>query len=162
MLATWLARMGQRCSPRSRHQVPSTLTSTSVKPICCKLTKTGQAGSRRGVGFELLLSDNTVYEQQGRFSVVDRTVDPKTGTIKVRASFPNASNRLRPGQFARLRVAAEEVSDAILVPQVAVQELQSAKYVMVVGSDNKVSQRTVKVGGPLRRLIHRDRGTESR
>ena len=110
-----------------------------------KLTKTGQAGSRRGVGFELLLSDNTVYEQQGRFSVVDRTVDPKTGTIKVRASFPNASNRLRPGQFARLRVAAEEVADAILVPQVAVQELQSAKYVMVVGSDNKVSQRTIKV-----------------
>lgn len=110
-----------------------------------KLTKTGQAGSRAGVGFELLLSDNTVYEQQGRFSVLDRTVDPKTGTIKVRASFPNASNRLRPGQFARLRVAAEEVADAVLVPQVAVQELQSAKYVMVVGSDNKVSQRTIKV-----------------
>ncbi len=110
-----------------------------------ELTKTGKAGSRAGVGFELLLSDNTVYEQQGRFSVVDRTVDPKTGTIKVRASFPNASNRLRPGQFARLRVAAEERPDAILVPQVAVQELQSAKYVMVVGSDNKVSQRTIKV-----------------
>jgi RND family efflux transporter MFP subunit len=110
-----------------------------------KLTKTGQTGSRRGVGFELLLSDNTVYEQQGRFSVLDRTVDPKTGTIKVRASFPNASNRLRPGQFARLRVAAEEVSDAVLVPQVAVQELQNAKYVLVVDSDNKVSQRTIKV-----------------
>jgi len=111
-----------------------------------KLTKTGQTGARRGVGFELLLSDNTVYEQQGRFSVLDRTVDPKTGTIKVRASFPNASNRLRPGQFARLRVAAEEVADAVLVPQVAVQELQSAKYVLVVGSDNKISQRTIKVG----------------
>ena len=110
-----------------------------------QLTKTGKAGSRAGVGFELLLSDNTVYEQRGRFSVLDRTVDPKTGTIKVRASFPNASNRLRPGQFARLRVAAEERPDAILVPQVAVQELQSAKYVMVVGSDNKVSQRTIKV-----------------
>jgi membrane fusion protein, multidrug efflux system len=110
-----------------------------------KLTQTGQAGSRRGVGFELLLSDNSVYEHQGRFSVLDRTVDPKTGTIKVRASFPNGSNRLRPGQFARIRVAAEEVSDAVLVPQVAVQELQSAKYVLVVGTDNKVSQRTVKV-----------------
>ncbi|HKO98737.1 MAG TPA: efflux RND transporter periplasmic adaptor subunit [Pyrinomonadaceae bacterium] len=111
-----------------------------------KLTKTGQAGSRAGVGFELLLSDNTVYEHQGRFSVLDRTVDPRTGTIKVRASFPNASNRLRPGQFARLRVAAEEVADAVLVPQVAVQELQSAKYVLVVEADNKISQRTIKVG----------------
>ena len=110
-----------------------------------QLTKTGKAGSRRGVGFQLLLADNSVYEQEGRFSVVDRTVDPKTGTIKVRASFPNAANRLRPGQFARVRVAAEERPDAILVPAVAVQELQNAKYVMVVGSDNKVSQRTIKV-----------------
>lgn len=111
-----------------------------------QLTKSGKAGSRSGVGFQLILSDNSIYDQEGRFSVVDRTVDPRTGTIKVRASFPNASNRLRPGQFARVRVAAEERPDAILVPQVAVQELQSAKYVMVVGSDNKVSQRTVKVG----------------
>ena len=110
-----------------------------------KLAKSGKAGSRSGVGFELLLSDNTVYGQQGHFTVLDRTVDPKTGTIRVRASFPNASNQLRPGQFARLRVAAEERPDAILVPQVAVQELQSAKYVMVVDADNKVSQRTIKV-----------------
>ena len=110
-----------------------------------QLQGAGNAKSRAGVGFELLLSDNTVYEQQGRFSVLDRTVDPRTGTIKVRASFPNASNRLRPGQFARLRVAAEERPDAILVPQVAVQELQNSKYVMVVEADNTVSQRPVKV-----------------
>ena len=111
-----------------------------------QLTKSGKAGSRRGVGFQLLLADGSVYDQEGRFSVVDRTVDPKTGTLHVRATFPNAANRLRPGQFARLRVAAEERSDAILVPQVAVQELQSSKYVLVVGSDNKVSQRTITVG----------------
>lgn len=110
-----------------------------------QLTKAGKAGSRRGAAFQLLLADNSVYDQEGRFSVVDRTVDPKTGTIKVRASFPNASNRLRPGQFARVRVAAEERPDAILVPQVAVLELQSAKYVLVVGADNKISQRTVQV-----------------
>lgn len=110
-----------------------------------QLTKTGKPGSRRGLEFQLLLADNSVYDQEGRFSVVDRTVDPKTGTIKVRASFPNAANRLRPGQFARVRVAAEERADAILVPQVAVQELQSAKYVLVVDADNTISQRTVKV-----------------
>jgi membrane fusion protein, multidrug efflux system len=111
-----------------------------------QLTRGGTPESRRGVAFQLVLSDNSVYEHEGRFSVVDRTVDPKTGTILVRATFPNAGGRLRPGQFARVRVAAEERVDAILVPQVAVQELQSAKYVLVVGSDNKVSQRTVKVG----------------
>jgi len=110
-----------------------------------QLTKSGKAGSRRGVGFQLMLADNSIYDQEGRFSVVDRTVDPKTGTIKVRASFPNAANRLRPGQFARVRVAAEERQNAILVPQVAVQELQSAKYVLVVDSDNKIVQRTITV-----------------
>ena len=108
-----------------------------------QLTKAGRA--RRGAEFQLVLADNSVYDQPGRFSVVDRTVDPKTGTLKVRASFPNAANRLRPGQFARVRVAAEERPNAILVPAVAVQELQSAKYVLVVGSDNKISQRTIKV-----------------
>jgi membrane fusion protein, multidrug efflux system len=110
-----------------------------------QMTKSGKAGSRRNAGFQLLLADNSVYDQEGHFSVVDRTVDPRTGTIKVRASFPNAANRLRPGQFARVRVAAEERPDAILVPLVAVQELQSAKYVLVVDSENKISQRTIKV-----------------
>ena len=109
-----------------------------------QLTKSGK-GSGRNAAFQLVLSDNSVHDQEGRFSVVDRTVDPKTGTIKVRASFPNASNQLRPGQFARVRVAAEERPDAILVPQVAVQELQNAKYVLVVDSDNKIAQRTIKV-----------------
>jgi len=111
-----------------------------------RLTKGGNREAKRGVAFQLVLSDNSIYEHDGRFSVVDRTVDPKTGTILVRATFPNDAGRLRPGQFARVRAAAEERADAILVPQVAVQELQSAKYVLVVGSDNKVSQRTVKVG----------------
>jgi membrane fusion protein (multidrug efflux system) len=111
-----------------------------------QLTKSGRTGERGDVAFQLVLSDNSVYEREGRFSVVDRTVDPTTGTILVRASFLNPDNRLRPGQFARVRVAAEERKDVILVPQVAVQELQSAKYVLVVGSDNKVVQRPVKVG----------------
>ena len=110
-----------------------------------QLTKSGKAGSRRGAACQLLLADNSVYDQEGRFSVVDRTVDPKTGTLKVRASFPNAANQLRPGQFARVRVAAEERANAVLVPQVAVQELQSAKYVLVVDSDNKIVQRTITV-----------------
>lgn len=111
-----------------------------------QLEKGEKHEARRGVAFQLVLSDNSVYEKEGYFSVVDRTVDPRTGTILVRATFPNDQGRLRPGQFARVRVAAEERVDAILVPQAAVQEMQSAKYVLVVGSDNKVAQRTVKVG----------------
>jgi len=78
--------------------------------------------------------------------VLDRTVDPQTGTMKVEATFPNPGSYLRPGQFARVRVAVSEQENAILVPQRAIQELQGAKTVMVVDQENKVALRTIKVG----------------
>ena len=96
--------------------------------------------------FDLLLSDESVHSQQGTFRVLDRTVDPTTGTLKVEASFPNPGSHLRPGQFARVRVAVAEAENAILVPQRAVQELQGAKTVMVVDKDNKVVVRTIRLG----------------
>src|SRR2546426_2754417 len=63
--------------------------------------------------------------------------------IQVRAEFPNPDRMLRPGQFGRVRVVTEEVPDAILVPQIAVQELQGAKTVLVVEEGDKVALRTV-------------------
>ena len=112
-----------------------------------KLSKPDEASKRSGdLRFELILSDNTTHSSFGTFKVVDRTVDPQTGTMKVEASFPNPGSYLRPGQFARLRVAVTERENAILVPQRAVQELQGAKTVMVVDSQNKVQLRTIRVG----------------
>lgn len=96
--------------------------------------------------FELILSDDTVHPSQGRFRVIDRAVDPQTGTMKVEASFPNPGSYLRPGQFARVRVPIAEKENAILVPQRAVQELQGAKTVLVVDDQNKVQLRTIRVG----------------
>jgi len=78
--------------------------------------------------------------------VLDRTVDPQTGTLKAQATFPNPGSYLRPGQFARVRVAVAERENAILVPARAIQEMQGAKTVMVVDAENKVSVRTIKVG----------------
>jgi membrane fusion protein, multidrug efflux system len=112
-----------------------------------KLTNREEPGKQAGdLRFELILSDNTTHSSQGTFKVVDRTVDPQTGTMKVEASFPNPNSYLRPGQFARLRVAFAEIENAILVPQRAVQELQGAKTVLVVDSQNKVQLRTIRVG----------------
>jgi membrane fusion protein (multidrug efflux system) len=62
------------------------------------------------------------------------------------AEFPNPNEILRPGQFGRVRLAATVVQNALLVPQKAVTELQSAQVVYVVGSDNKVALRTVVLG----------------
>jgi membrane fusion protein (multidrug efflux system) len=98
--------------------------------------------------FDLILSDGSVFPQKGRPVFVDRAIDQKTGTIQVRAAFPNPQRVLRPGQFARVRAVTEEVPDAILVPQVAVQDLQGAKTVMVVGEDGKVAMRTLTLRQP--------------
>jgi len=112
-----------------------------------KLTDLATVGKRADkLKFELILSDDSVHQQTGIFKVIDRTVDPQTGTMKVEAIFPNPGSYLRPGQFARLRVAVAEKENAILVPQRAIQELQGAKTVLVVDSSNKASVRTVTVG----------------
>ena len=112
-----------------------------------KLTDPETAGDRAGeLRFDLLLSDESVHPHQGTFRVLDRTVDPQTGTMKVEAAFPNPGSYLRPGQFARVRVAVAEKENAILIPQRAIQELQGAKTVMVVDQENKVVVRTIKLG----------------
>lgn len=112
-----------------------------------KLTDPKAAGKDRGkFHFDLLLSDESQHPYQGTFRVLDRTVDPATGTLKAQATFPNPGSYLRPGQFARVRVAVAERENAILVPARAIQEMQGAKTVMVVDAENKVSLRTIKVG----------------
>jgi len=95
---------------------------------------------------ELVLADGTTSPHKGRYVFVDRAVDVKTGTIQVRAEFPNPERTIRPGQFGRVRLVADDVPNAVLVPQLAVQELQGAKTVLVVGDGDKVSQRTVTLG----------------
>ena len=112
-----------------------------------KLTDPETAGQKAGdLSFDLMLSDESVHPQKGRFRVLDRSVDPTTGTLKAQAAFPNPGSYLRPGQFARLRVAVAQRENAILIPQRAVQELQGANTVMVVDAENKVQLRTVRLG----------------
>jgi len=95
---------------------------------------------------EIILADGTVYQNKGTLVFADRAIDPKTGTLGIEAAFPNPDHFLRPGQFARLRAVIDQKENAILVPQTAVQELQGTYSVAVVGSDNKVTLRTVQAG----------------
>ncbi|HWW74142.1 MAG TPA: efflux RND transporter periplasmic adaptor subunit [Pyrinomonadaceae bacterium] len=95
---------------------------------------------------ELILADESKHPYEGALRVVDRVVDPQTGTMKIEVSFPNPRSYIRPGQFARLRAVVAERENAVLVPQRAVQEMQGAKTVMVVDEQNKVALRTVSVG----------------
>jgi membrane fusion protein (multidrug efflux system) len=95
---------------------------------------------------DLLLADGTVHPQKGRFDVVERAVDAKTGTLTIQFKFPNPSGLVRPGQYGRARFVLETKRGAMLVPQRAVQELQNLHNVAVVGSDNKLAVKKVTVG----------------
>jgi membrane fusion protein (multidrug efflux system) len=106
----------------------------------------GRGKNVLGGNMELALADGSVYPQKGKFFVADRQVDPKTGSIKLAGVFPNPGNLLRPGQYGRVRAVTGVKDGALLVPQRAVTELQGGYRVAVVGADNKVSIRTVKVG----------------
>jgi membrane fusion protein (multidrug efflux system) len=98
------------------------------------------------VPVDLLLADGVVHSHQGRVDAIERAVDPATGTLSVQFRFPNPGGIVRPGQYGRVRFVLETRKNALLVPQRAVQELQSLYSVAVVGSDNKLTVKTVKVG----------------
>ena len=100
----------------------------------------------KGDNLELILADGRVFPHKGRLYFADRQVDERTGTIKIATLFPNPGNILRPGQFAKIRALIETQKGALLVPQRAVNELQGRFQVAVVGPDNKVDLRWVKVG----------------
>jgi membrane fusion protein, multidrug efflux system len=107
----------------------------------------------RPEGIEMLFADGTVYPKKGRFSFVDRQVDPTTGTILIAASFPNPEHTLRPGQFAKARAVIDKITGALLVPERALVELQGSYQIGVVGADNKAEIRPIKIGPRFNRQV---------
>ncbi|HWB10855.1 MAG TPA: efflux RND transporter periplasmic adaptor subunit [Pirellulales bacterium] len=97
---------------------------------------------------EMQLANETGFPHRGRIDFIDNKVDPATGTIRVRAEFPNADGVITPGLFVKVRVRSPEKRPALLVTDRAVGMDQNRKYVLVVGADNKVEYREV-ITGPL-------------
>jgi membrane fusion protein (multidrug efflux system) len=112
-----------------------------------------QKDAWKGVKLKLVLSDGSTFPHEGSFLLADRQVDANTGTIRVVGSFPNPNNLLRPGQFGRVVAEMGTQKSALLVSQRAVTELQGSYQLAVVGSDNKVSIRPVKVGPTIGKML---------
>ena len=98
-------------------------------------------------------SDSTYYlgngnsnPHKGKFYAEDRNLDTKTGAIRMELTFPNPGNRLRPGQFGKVRAVIKVEKDALVIPQEAVTELQGTQMVGVVDGNSKVNMRPVKMG----------------
>lgn len=94
----------------------------------------------------LTLSNGEVYPQKGHVVFVDRQLDSQTGAIRVAASFPNPGNILRPGQFGRVSAETAVLHDVVLVPQVAITELQGQQQVYTVAANNTVHVNDVTLG----------------
>jgi len=105
------------------------------------------------VPLDLILADGALYPHKGKVTIASRAVDEKTGTLTLVAEFRNPEGMIRPGQFARVRGAIDMVENAILIPQVAVMEEQSARTAYVVESDNKVALRTLVLGDRYENLV---------
>ncbi len=100
---------------------------------------------RKGA-LELILADGSVFPQRGTVSVVGRQVDPRTGTLPIEGQFPNPGNIMRPGGYAKVRAVIDNLANALVVPQAAVQNFQGTTQVAVVTTENKVEIRNVTTG----------------
>ncbi len=100
----------------------------------------------KSLEFQLILGNGEIYPQKGKFYALDRSLDPRTGSIRYEVTFPNPGDALRPGQFGKVRFVADMKKGAMVIPQEAVTELQGSYQVAVVGDDNKVSIRPVQMG----------------
>lgn len=90
--------------------------------------------------------NGTLYAQEGKISFADNKINSSTGTILVEALFPNPDQVLMPGMYVKVAIKDKEQKPALLIPQSSIQESQLGKFVLVVGTDNKVSQRVIKTG----------------
>jgi membrane fusion protein, multidrug efflux system len=112
------------------------------------------------VPIELVLSDGTVHPYQGHIVNTLNSVNTKTGTMEVQAMFGNPDHAVLPGQFARVRVRTAERTQALLVPQKAVQELQGQQSVLTLAPDNTVVARAVVTGDRVDQRWIVDQGLE--
>lgn len=93
------------------------------------------------------LADEDGYPRAGVLHSVDNRLDVNSGTIRVRARFPNADGRMVPGMQARVKVEASVPAPAVLVDEAAIGVDQDRKFVLVVGADDRVEHRVVELGG---------------
>jgi membrane fusion protein (multidrug efflux system) len=95
---------------------------------------------------ELIQNDGQVYAAQGVLKVAEKTVDPNTGTVFLRAEFPNPKGELMPGSFVRVRLSQASLPMALTVPQKSVLMNAQGPYVMMVTAEDKVAPLPILAG----------------
>jgi len=127
------------------------VTLTQIQPISVlftlpqqELARVNKAFSQGPLTVETLAPDNVSVTDRGKLQVVDNQVDQTTGTVKLKAEFPNPNLQLWPGQFVNVQLLIDTLKDAVVVPTAAVQRGPQGTFVYVAAAD-KVAVRTVTV-----------------
>jgi membrane fusion protein, multidrug efflux system len=110
------------------------------------LQKVSKAMAAGVLAAEAMDSDNKTVLDKGILQVVDNLVDQTTGTVRLKAEFPNAQMQLWPGQFANIRLLVDTLNQVVVAPTPAVQRGPSGPFVYVVGDGERVTIRPVTVG----------------
>jgi membrane fusion protein, multidrug efflux system len=96
---------------------------------------------------ELVLDDGSLYAHSGKLLFSDLAIDPDTGSISLRARFPNPQYELLPGMYVQVRFSSAGADDVIRVPQRAVMTEPQGQFVMTVDAEGKAAPRPIKTGG---------------
>ncbi len=100
----------------------------------------------------LTLADGSIYQHKGSTKSVDRNIDAKSGTLAVDTSFPNPEGLLKPGLFAKVSVVADTLKDVVVIPNIAIRELQGLNQVVSISEAGVVQLKLVELGNTIGNL----------
>ncbi len=125
---------------------------TQLKPIGVlfnlpqqDLDRVNAAFGKGALAVDALRSDDNKVIERGKLTVIDNQVDPSTGTVKLKAEFPNADLQLWPGQFVNVRLLIDTLKDVVVIPTGAVQRGPNGTFVYVIKPDDTAAMRPIAV-----------------
>jgi multidrug efflux system membrane fusion protein len=125
---------------------------TQIKPIAVTfnipqqdIQTVNDAFAKGPLAADALRSDNNKVIEHGQLTVVDNQVDSSTGTVKLKAEFPNAAVQLWPGQFVNVRLLVDTLKGVTVIPTSAVQRGPNGTFVYVVGDDSRAAMRPIRI-----------------
>jgi len=111
-----------------------------------KFRQTMDTQKLRNLQVQFVMSDGSIFPETGKLDFANREVDPSTGSLLVQALVENKTHLLKPGQYVKVRFVSDQIENAMLVPQQAVNQLQNIFRVFVVNDSSKIEPRPVQVG----------------
>lgn len=125
---------------------------TQLQPIAIQfslpqqqIVRVNAASAKGPLSVDVFGNDGKTVVDTGKVTGIDNQVDQTTGTVKVKAEFPNSNFQLWPGQFVNVRLKVNTLDKAIVVPTAAVQRGPAGTFVYIIGQDNTVAARPVTV-----------------